>query len=308
MNSQLDNGGRRRLWRSRWAAIGAAVAVSLGGGGVFLVNAAASSPSAVITIDPVRILDTRDPVNVGLPGPFVSAVSQKLIVAGPVATTTGSQTVVPIGATGVLLNVTATGSTANGFISIRPGDATGAPATSSLNVTAGITIPNAVTVALPTAGASAGSIDITWDALGVAGPTTDVMIDVVGYLVAGAPGPTGPAGANGVSGIVVRVAPLTAFSGKTTGSAQCNAGEVATGGGFYWTNVPTQPMYVIDQAAATGATVITTSGGIPNRWFVEVYNGSGSTQPGTVQVICAIAGTPSAPDQGATEGDSTGRP
>jgi len=34
---------------------------------------------------------------------------------------------------------------------------------------------------MPTAGANAGKIDITYDAFGVAGRTTDVLIDVVGY-------------------------------------------------------------------------------------------------------------------------------
>jgi len=34
---------------------------------------------------------------------------------------------------------------------------------------------------MPTAGANAGKIDITFDAYGAAGPTTDVLIDVVGY-------------------------------------------------------------------------------------------------------------------------------
>jgi hypothetical protein len=91
------------------------------------------------------------------------------------------KTVVPAGATGVLLNVTSVGSTAGGFISVRPGDATGAPTTSSLNFSAGDVVPNSVQVALPTAGANAGKIDITFDAFGVAGPTTDVLIDVVGY-------------------------------------------------------------------------------------------------------------------------------
>ena len=174
----------RRLWRSRWAAIGAAVAVTLGGGGIFVANAASSEPSSVVTIDPVRVLDTRDPVNVGLPGPFVSATSKKLLVTGSIVTTTGTKTVVPAGATGVLLNVTPVGSTADGFISIRPGDATGAPTTSSLNFTAGEVLPNSVQVGLPTAGADAGQIDITYDAYGVPGPTTDVLIDVVGYTVA----------------------------------------------------------------------------------------------------------------------------
>ena len=164
--------GRRYLWRSRWAAIGAAVAVTFGGGGLFVANAASSAPSSVVSIDPVRILDTRDPVNIGLPGPFVSAASQKLQVTG---------SVVPSGATGVLLNVTVTAPSANGFLSIRPGDATGAASTSSLNFNAGQTVPNSVQVALPTAGANAGQIDITYDAFGASGPTTDILIDVVGY-------------------------------------------------------------------------------------------------------------------------------
>jgi hypothetical protein len=173
----------RMVWRSRWAALGAAVAVSIGGGGVFLASAAGipTNESTIVNIAPVRVLDTRDPVNVGLPGPFVSAVSQKLQITGAVPTTAGTQSPVPAGATGVLLNVTAVNPTANGFISVRPGDATGAPATSSLNVNAGSNVPNAVQVALPTAGANAGKIDITWDAYGVAGPTTEILVDIVGY-------------------------------------------------------------------------------------------------------------------------------
>jgi len=143
-----------------------------------------------VAIDPVRILDTRDPVNIGLPGPFRSAVSQKLQVTG---------SAVPAGATGVLLNVTVVGPSAAGFLTVRPGDATGAPSTSSLNFTAGDIVPNSVQVGLPTAGANAGQIDITYDAFGQAGPTTEVLIDVVGYMVAGAAG-TGPAGATGLTG------------------------------------------------------------------------------------------------------------
>ena len=176
-----NDDGVRRGWGSRWAAIGAAVAVSFGAGGFFIAEAASGPESSTVMVDPVRILDTRDPVDIGLAGPFVSAVSQKLQVTGSIPTTTGTQIVVPAGATGVLLNVTAVAATANGFISIRSGDATGSPSTSSLNVTAGVTVPNAVQVGVPLAGANAGKIDITWDALGIAGPTTDMLIDVVGY-------------------------------------------------------------------------------------------------------------------------------
>jgi hypothetical protein len=42
-------------------------------------------------------------------------------------------------------------------------------------------VPNAVTVAMPTVGPYAGQIDITYDAYGATGPTTDILIDVVGY-------------------------------------------------------------------------------------------------------------------------------
>ncbi len=174
---------RRGLWRSRWAAIGAAIAVSMGAGGFFVAQAAPGpSESTIVTVTPERILDTRDPNNVGLNGPFTSAVSLKLQVTGSIPTATGPKTVVPTGATGVLLNVTPVGPTADGFISIRPGDAAGAATTSSLNFTRGGILPNAVQVAVPTAGANAGKIDITYDAYGVAGPTTDLLIDVVGYM------------------------------------------------------------------------------------------------------------------------------
>lgn len=177
--------GRRGMWRSRWAAVGAAIAVSLGAGGLFVAQAAPGpSESTIVTVTPERILDTRDPSNLGLSGPFVSAVSQKLQVTGSIATATGTKTVVPTGATGVLLNVTPVNPTAAGFISIRPGDATGTATTSSLNFTTGVAgiVPNAVQVAMPTSGTNEGEIDITYDAYGVAGPTTDILIDVVGYM------------------------------------------------------------------------------------------------------------------------------
>ena len=180
----LVNETRGRLWRSRWAAFGAAVAVTLGAGGLAVVNAAGGVDSTTVFTDPVRVLDSRDPVNVGLPGPFASQVPQKLKVTGTIPTTTGTKIVVPDGATGVLLNVTVVAPQADGFISIRPGDATGLPTTSSLNATAGQVVPNAVLVALPTSGANAGQIDITYDAYGRSGPTTDLLIDVVGYASA----------------------------------------------------------------------------------------------------------------------------
>jgi len=167
-----------RGWRSRWAAIGAAVAVTLGAGGLMVADAASSEPSSFVSVDPTRILDTR--TDVGLSGPFVSGVSQKLQVTGSVRTqppenaAAVTRTVVPAGATAVTMNATAVNPRTRGFVSIRPGDASGTPATSNINFTAGPTLANSVTVQLPTS----GKIDIF-----VFGEVAHVLIDIVGYYV-----------------------------------------------------------------------------------------------------------------------------
>ena len=111
------------LWRTRWAAIGAAVAVALGAGGIGLAGAG-SSPSSLVTIEPVRVLDTRIPV--GLDGPLHSGRSASLDVTGtiPIATsdtTTGSGMPVPDGATGIVANVTVVSPTTIGWVSALGG-------------------------------------------------------------------------------------------------------------------------------------------------------------------------------------------
>jgi hypothetical protein len=168
------------VWRSRWAAVGAAVAVTLGAGGLAMVNAADSAPSSFVAITPARILDTR--TDVGLAGPFTSGVAQLLQVTGSVPTQPPenapavTKTVVPTNATAVMLNLTILKPTTLGFISIRPGDATGIPATSNNNFSAdGEKVKaNAVTVQLP----ANGKINIF-----VEGTIGEALVDVVGYFV-----------------------------------------------------------------------------------------------------------------------------
>ncbi len=193
--------GRRR----RWLAIGAAVTLAAAAGtGVHLAGATtASTTSAFVPITPVRVLDTRPGVDVGLAGPFESMQGRDLAVTGSIPTAGGAQVVVPVGATAVALNVTVVQATAAGFLSVRPSGTPGPPQTSNLNFSAGDIVPNAVTVAVPTAGSLAGSIEITYDAFGATGPTADVLGDVVGYFVeapAGQTGPPGPAGPTGPAG------------------------------------------------------------------------------------------------------------
>lgn len=151
-----------------------------------LSAASGAVASSIITIDPARILDTRS--GTGLPGRIDSQTNVKLQVTGAVPTRDEGvdvvATVVPAGATGVLLNVTSVQPTARGFVSVRPGAASGVPSSSNLNVIPGQNIPNAVTVALSTD----GTIDLFYGS-GTAGATTDLLIDVVGYTNATAEAP-----------------------------------------------------------------------------------------------------------------------
>lgn len=186
-----DTCARTTVRRSRWAAIGAAVAVTLGAGTLGVTAASGGEPSSFVPVAPERILDTRPGVGTGLEGPFVSPTPRVLQVTG---------STVPAGATAVVLNVTAVGPTAPGFLSVRPDGTPGAPETSNLNFDAGDIVPNAVTVALP----ASGAIEITYDAFGAVGPTADVLVDLTGYYVAGgstgARGPAGPQGPAGPAG------------------------------------------------------------------------------------------------------------
>jgi hypothetical protein len=190
--------GPGKLWRSRWAAVGAAVAVTLGAGGL-ATTFADSAPSSLVAISPVRVLDTR----LAAMGPALSSATPRLLdVTGAIPTvgadgsTITSATVVPDGATAIVANVTIVGPTTAGFVSVRPGTASGSPTTSSLNATAsGVIVPNAVTVELPTTGATAGQIQL-WFQGTATGATSHLLVDIVGYYTAGAgpPGATGPRG------------------------------------------------------------------------------------------------------------------
>lgn len=180
------------------------------------VDAASSDPSSTVTVEPTRILDTR--TDVGLAGPFVSGVSQKLQVTGKVPTQPPGGApaveaeVVPATATAVILNATVVKPATKGFLSIRPGDATGSPATSNINWAAGgANIANSVVVQLP----ASGQVDVF-----VNGTVGEVLIDVAGYMIpaaAGTPGPKGDPGEKGDQGDPGPIGPSNAYA-TTTGT------------------------------------------------------------------------------------------
>lgn len=191
------------LMRSRWAAIGAAVAVTLGAGGLFAAQAGVAT-SVYVSVTPARVLDTRAATNIGLSGPFTSESPRKLQVTGAIDTSAGNQTLVPIGATSVVYNLTVVNPSAAGFVALRPGDASGLPKTSSINFAAGSVVANGGSVTLTTAGVNAGQIDIFFKG-STAGATADVLVDIAGYYTEGAgtagpKGDTGPTGDTGLTG------------------------------------------------------------------------------------------------------------
>ena len=195
---KFARGSGHGLWRSRWAAIGAAVAVTLGGGGMFVASAADGVPSSFVAVTPVRMVDSR--VGLGLDGPLVSTQPVVVQITGSVPTAAGPSVVVPTGATAVVANVTVVHPTAAGFMSVRPVGATGVPSTSSLNFSAGQIVGNSLTMQLPVT----GNFQLYYYAAGSSGATVDLVIDVAGYYVDGGTqgpvGPQGPAGPQGDAG------------------------------------------------------------------------------------------------------------
>lgn len=208
MSTRRSGDSTRRLWRSRWAAFGAAVAVTLGAGGLIEVGASGTTQSVFVPVTPQRVLDTRS--NIGLSGPMASQRIRTLDVTGAIAVVGDngaprSATVVPDGATAIVANVTAVRPTSTGFVTVVPGSATSAPTTSTVNITSlGGSFPNATTVQIPTSGSSAGRIGLYFFANSPGG-TTDLLLDIVGYYVpgssgSGSQGPAGPAGPAGPQG------------------------------------------------------------------------------------------------------------
>jgi hypothetical protein len=80
---------------------------------------------------------------------------------------------------------------------------------------------------------------------------------------------------------VIRDVTVGAANGNvTSASSNCNAGEVAVGGGVTWSATPTASQHVAF-STPTGA-----AGDAPIGWAAGVYNNSGSEKPFTVRAIC----------------------
>ena len=253
-------------------------------------------------LPPARILDTRGTIG-GFNGTAVGAgktITVSVAGLGGVPAT---------GASAVLLNVTVTGSTSSGYLTVSP-DGTARPTVSNLNFSAGQTVPNLVAATL---GAD-GKINI----YNGSGGTVHVIADVAGYFTGGAPAAGGyaalpPARILDTRGTIGGFNGTAVGAGKTITVSVAGLGGVpATGASAVLLNVTvtgsTSSGYLTvspDGTARPTVSNLNFSAGqtVPNLVAatlgadgkINIYNGSG----GTVHVIADVAGY----FTGGTDGD-----
>jgi beta-glucanase (GH16 family) len=244
-------------------------------------------PAAYTAVTPIRLLDTRT-----TGGPLGAGAVRNLSVAG---VTPGA----PAGASAVVLNVTATNTTAASYLTVYPAGSV-RPLASSLNWVAGKTIPNLVTVQVGTGGAIS-----LFNGFG----STDVVVDLEGYFTA----PSGTAGGEAAL-TPARITDTRAGSGQpnagsTLGPTSTITVQVTGAGGVpatgvsaailnvTVTNTTTASFLTIWPAGATRPTASnlnwTAGVTIPNRVIVPI-SASGQVsvynQFGSADVIVDVSG------------------
>lgn len=149
----------------------------------------ASVPSVIVPLDPQRILDTRSAVGISTTTPLVADQTITLQVAGAGG--------VPVGATGVVLNVTVNGAAGAGYVTAYPSGGS-RPTASVINYTDGEDVANMITATLN----GTGAIDLY-----NAQSSAHLIADVAGYLIPGTSGTPGPQGPQGLQGPAGEAAP-----------------------------------------------------------------------------------------------------
>ena len=229
---------------------------------------------------PTRLMDTR----LGLGGATFAAKESRALSVGGVAG-------VPANAVAVALNVTATNTTASGFVTVWPAGST-MPASSNLNVSSGSTVSNMVLVGL--------SVDGQINLYNDNGPA-DLIVDVMGWFTVGG----GFAGVVPARVLDTRVATcgITLGQGETRTLAVTGAGGVPTVAvGAVALNVtatnPTQSSYLTvwpTGQVRPGTSNLNTTAGMSVANMVTVGVGAGGqvniyNAGGTVDVLVDVMG------------------
>lgn len=183
MNVQHDRiGPSPSASRSRWAALGAAVVVAIGAGGMLTASAADPTPTTYVPITPCRVMDTRPGAdNVGSRStPIGGGETHSTAFVGAVGRCN-----IPANATAVVLNLAIVNPTGNSFLTVFPAGGT-APLAANLNYTAGqAPVSNAATVQIGEGGRLSfynlrGEVDVTADVSGYYLPV-GARTETVGY-------------------------------------------------------------------------------------------------------------------------------
>jgi hypothetical protein len=279
-----EKAGRRMPIR-----LGTALVAALGMllGPLALAASATATPHATtpvmgtyVPVTPFRITDTRP--NSGQPN-----AGKTLTAAATLNVQVTGLGTVPAGASAAVLNVTAVGPTASGFLTVFP-EGTTMPTVSNLNFTPGVVVANLVTVPL----SSTGMVSIFNHA-----GSTNVVVDVDGYYTStpltngsGLYNPMSPVRALGTLAVGATVAANTSVPVTVTGAltgvpatatavvvdvtaAHATAPSYLTVYPAGVTPVPTASNvnFVAGQAVANRVTV-----GIGSSGQVEVYNHTGT--------------------------------
>jgi hypothetical protein len=229
----------------------------------------APNASTYNPLTPYRICDTRTGNPSGLSGTDAQCLGKTIGAGGtltiqvtgtnPTGTTSGG--IPATGVSAVVLNVTAVGPSAASFLTVWPAGAT-QPTASNLNYTSGDTVPNLVTVAVP----SSGQVSL-FNAHG----STDAVVDVEGYYAA----PSGTAGLfNSVNPYRICDTRTGNPSGLSGTDAQCLGKTIGAGGTLTIQVTGTNP---------TG----TTSGGIPATGVSAVVLNVTVTNPSAASFLTA---------------------
>jgi len=205
--------------------------------------AASAAPARFVPVAPERLLDTRIGLGAEPPG--------KPGDLGTVTVQVTGRGNVPAEATAVVLNVTATESTAPGFVTVYPAGPE-RPNVSSLNLAgAGQTIPNLVTVPI----GQGGRVSL------FAQRSVHLLADVFGYFV--------PAGGPVSSGRFVPVGPQRAYDSRQVRSPLRPSETI---------RVSLQPAGVPSDATAAVLNVTVVDAAGPGYWTVYP---AGTGRPGT---------------------------
>lgn len=222
------------------------------------------------SVDPGRILDTR--TGLGAPtAKLAGAGSLDLQVTGNLPSTGGRTVSVPADARAVVLNVTATSVTSATDVRVYPTDADGGvPTVSNLNLGAGQTAPNLVTVAV----GDGGKVRLR-----NANGSVDLIADIAGYYSAGS------------SGQFVPVAP-TRFLDTRTGAGAAPIPTTAAGyvdlKAAGTRGVPSGATAVVLNVTATGVTAATDVRAYPAVSAAVPTVSNLNLAPGTTRANLAI--------------------